>query len=69
MGRKSQYEEIFNSTRLEAIKNHEEMKNMLKEVGESVIMPRLPLLETENMEKMKSIKNLKNPHKCFVVFN
>ncbi len=41
MGRKSQYEEIFNSTRLEAIKNHEEMKNMLKEVGESVIMPRL----------------------------
>ena len=39
MGRKSQYEEIFNSTRLEAIKNHEEMKNMLKEVGESVIMP------------------------------
>lgn len=41
MGRKSPYEEIFNSTRLEAIKNREEIKNMLKEVGENVIMPRL----------------------------
>ncbi len=41
MGRKNPYEEIFNSTRLEAIKNKEEMKNMLKEVGQSVIMPRM----------------------------
>ena len=41
MGSKSPYEEIFNSTRLEPIKNREEMKNMLKEVGESMIMPRL----------------------------
>lgn len=41
MGRKNPYEEIFDSTRLEAIKNREEMKNMLKEVGQSVILPRL----------------------------
>lgn len=31
MGRKNQYEEIFNSIRFEPIKNREEMKNMLKE--------------------------------------
>lgn len=31
MGRKNPYEEIFNSTRFEPIKNREEMKNMLKE--------------------------------------
>lgn len=41
MGRENKYEEIFKSTRVEAIKNKDEMKNMLKEVGESVIMPRL----------------------------
>lgn len=41
MGRQNPYEEIFNSTRLEPIKNREEVKNMLKEVGENVIMPRL----------------------------
>lgn len=41
MGRENPYENIFNSTRLEPIKNHEEMKNMLKEVGESMILPRL----------------------------
>lgn len=41
MGRKNPYEEIFNSTRLEPIKNREEMKNMLKEAGKSMIMPHL----------------------------
>ncbi len=41
MGRKNPYEEIFDATRWEPIKNREEMKNMLKEVGESMIMPRL----------------------------
>lgn len=41
MGRENQYEEMFNSTRLEPIKNHEEMENMLKEAGKSMIMPRL----------------------------
>ena len=40
-GRVNKYEEVFKSTRVEPIKNREEMKNMLKEVGESVIMPRL----------------------------
>lgn len=41
MGRKNPYEEIFDSTRLELIKNREELKSMLKEVGENMIMPRL----------------------------
>lgn len=41
MGRKNKYEEIFKSTRVEPIKNREEMKNILKEVGESIVMPRL----------------------------
>lgn len=41
LGRKNPYEEIFNSTRFELIKNREEMKNMLKEAGESILMPRI----------------------------
>lgn len=41
MGRNNPYEEIFDSTRLEPIKNREEMKNLLKEVGQSMIMPHL----------------------------
>lgn len=40
-GRENKYKEIFKSTRVEPIKNREEMKNMLKEAGESIIMPRL----------------------------
>ena len=38
---KSKYDDIFQSTRLQPIKNHEEMKNMLKEVGENLIAPHL----------------------------
>ena len=41
MGRENKYEEIFKATRVEPIKNKEEMKNILKEVGESLIMPRI----------------------------
>lgn len=41
MGRENPYEAIFNSTRFQPFKNHEEMKNMLKEAGENIIMPRL----------------------------
>jgi len=41
LDRENKYEEIFKSTRVEPIKNKEEMKNMLKEVGESIIMPRI----------------------------
>lgn len=41
MGRPNPYEEIFDATRLEPIKNREEVKNMLKEVGENLIMPHL----------------------------
>lgn len=41
LGRENPYTEIFDSTRIEPIKNHEEVKNMLKEVGESIIMPRV----------------------------
>ena len=39
MGRKNKYAEIFDSTRIEPVKNREEVKNMLKEAGESIIMP------------------------------
>ena len=40
MGKKNKYEEIFDSTRIEPIKNKDEMKNMLKEMGESLVKPR-----------------------------
>ncbi len=41
LGKENPYEEVFKATRLEPIKNGEEMKNMLKEVGESVILPHI----------------------------
>ena len=41
--RENKYEEIFKSTRVEPIKNSEEMKNMLKEAGESIVIPRLKM--------------------------
>lgn len=37
----NKYENIFDSTRFEPMKNREEVENMLKEVGKSIIMPRL----------------------------
>lgn len=36
-GRQNKYEEIFKATRVEPIKNKEEMKNMLEEAGKSII--------------------------------
>lgn len=44
---KSKYEDIFKSTRLEPIKNREEMGNILKEARESLIMPRLKMEKGE----------------------
>ena len=41
LGEENKYEEIFWSTRVEPIKNRDEMKNMLKEAAESIIMPRV----------------------------
>lgn len=52
LGKKNQYEEVFTSTRLKPIKNHEEMANMLKQVGKSLIVEKLEIPE----EKLKDIK-------------
>ena len=41
--RENKYEAIFKSTRVEPIKNKDEMINMLKEAGENIVLPRLKL--------------------------
>ena len=41
LGRENKYEEVFKSTRLKPIKNYEELGNMIKEVGNSLILNKL----------------------------
>ena len=41
--RKNPYEEVFTSTRLKPIKNHEEMGNMVKEVVKGLVVDKLKL--------------------------
>ena len=43
LGRKNKYLDIYDSTRLEPIKNKEEVGNMLKEIAKFVIEPRLDI--------------------------
>ena len=43
LGKENKYLKIYNSTRLEPIKNKEEVGNMLKEIGKSIIEPRLDI--------------------------
>ncbi len=52
LGKKNQYEEVFTSTRLKPIKNYQEMGNMLKQVGKSLIVEKLEIPE----ERLKDIK-------------
>ena len=52
LGKKNQYEEVFTSTRLKPIKNYQEMGNMLKQVGKSLIVEKLEISE----ERLKDIK-------------
>lgn len=41
LGKKNRYEDVFRATRLKPIKNYEELGNMLKEVGNSLILNKL----------------------------
>ncbi len=43
MGKDNEYLEIYDSTRLEPIKNSQEVGNMLKEISKSIIAPRLDI--------------------------
>lgn len=49
MGEENQYEEIFRATRLEPVKNHKEMGNMIKESIHSLVLNKLNMpKEAEN---------------------
>ena len=52
LGKKNAYEEVFTSTRMEPIKNHQEVGNMLKEVVTSWTIEKLEIPE----EKLQDIK-------------
>lgn len=51
--RENRYEEIFKSTRMEPIKNIDEVKNMLGQAGKSIVLSRFEIPE----EQLKDIKN------------
>lgn len=53
LGKENKYEEVFKSTRLEPIKNHEELGNILKEVSYSLVINKLKDIE----EYIKDVKN------------
>ena len=42
-GKNNKYLEIYDSTRLEPIKNIKEIQNMMEEIGESIVLPRIDL--------------------------
>ena len=42
-GKENKYLEVYDSTRLEPIKNKEEVGNMLKQIGKSIVAPRLDI--------------------------
>ena len=52
-GKENEYEQIFKSTRLEPIKNKDEVKNMLKEVKDSIVLSKFKLPK----ESIDSIEN------------
>lgn len=52
LGKKTSYEEVFTSTRLKPIKNHEEMGNMLKEVTKSLVIEKFKIPQ-ETLESIK----------------
>ena len=45
LGKENKYEEVFKSTRLKPIKNHEELANILKEVSYSLVINKLKNIE------------------------
>lgn len=53
LGIKNQYEEVFTSTRLKPIKNYQEMGNMLKQTGKSLIIEKfeIPKERLSDIEK------------------
>lgn len=53
LGRENKYEEVFNSKRLKPLKNYEELTNMVKEVGYSLIINRLKKTD----ERLGNLKN------------
>lgn len=52
LGKDNKYEEVFNSKRLKPIKNYEELTNMVKEVGNSLVINRL----RKNDEYLSNVK-------------
>ncbi len=53
LGKQNEYEEVFTSTRLKPIKNHQEMGNMIKEVVKSLVIEKLKVPQ-ETIENIKT---------------
>ena len=49
LGKQNKYEDVFKSTRLEPMKNHEELKNMLSETAKSFVIKKLEVPKQENI--------------------
>lgn len=53
LGKENKYEKVYNATRLEPIKNREEMKNMVSQVAKSFITSRIKIPK-ETLSKIKN---------------
>ena len=53
MGKENEYEKIFNSTRLDAIKNRWEVKNMVKQTVESIALNKMKI-EPHNIDDIEN---------------
>lgn len=53
LGKDNKYEEIFKSTRMEPIKNIEEVKNMLSQASKSIVLSKFEIPK----EQLKNVKN------------
>lgn len=47
LGKENEYEEIFNSKRIEPIKNRQELGDMIKEAGKSIVMSRFKIPKSQ----------------------
>lgn len=47
LGKENEYEEVFKSTRFHPLKNHEELANMIKQTGKSLVFDKLKIPDME----------------------
>lgn len=68
LGKKNKYAEVFNSKRLQPIKNRTEVKNMINQVFHSFVSNRIKI-PTENLESLEQISSIENDNGGIIRIN